>query len=378
MFEEQTVFILGAGASVSYGYPTGEELVGKVIDFAKLAVAFCRDALESNSGGFATRPLINKRHSPERMSTQDIEREWTKAIEDFQALADHLSAAHPLVIDYFLDHNPDLADVGKFCIAWAILQAERTHRQGYAETLNQQNWYRFILHKLTTGCLDKNTFVNNNHVSFITFNYDVSLDYGLYTGLSALQRFNDGDTIDKYLNGRIIHVYGKIRERPFDEPPPFDLGVVQSGTSRPEHYWRQRLIALDRVYEASQGLKVISPGKATSNSDEISIAKAMISKATVVYILGYGFDPLNSELLGLSEYLNLAKNRKLVMFTNLGNSGVINKRASKVLGTSANELMPDGMRIIGIGPGRVEKSINKVYDAMARDFDSPEDGSAFA
>jgi len=31
MFNRKTVFILGAGASWHYGYPTGEELVRKVI-----------------------------------------------------------------------------------------------------------------------------------------------------------------------------------------------------------------------------------------------------------------------------------------------------------------------------------------------------------
>lgn len=32
MFEKKTVLILGAGASVPYGYPTGQELISKIID----------------------------------------------------------------------------------------------------------------------------------------------------------------------------------------------------------------------------------------------------------------------------------------------------------------------------------------------------------
>jgi hypothetical protein len=37
MFRNKTVFLLGAGASWHYGYPTGEELVRKVIERAKIA-----------------------------------------------------------------------------------------------------------------------------------------------------------------------------------------------------------------------------------------------------------------------------------------------------------------------------------------------------
>jgi hypothetical protein len=37
MFTNKTVFILGAGASWHYGYPTGEELVKQVIKRCELA-----------------------------------------------------------------------------------------------------------------------------------------------------------------------------------------------------------------------------------------------------------------------------------------------------------------------------------------------------
>ena len=41
MFKRKTVFILGAGASWHYGYPTGEDLVRKVIGAAnRLAEVF--------------------------------------------------------------------------------------------------------------------------------------------------------------------------------------------------------------------------------------------------------------------------------------------------------------------------------------------------
>jgi hypothetical protein len=40
-----TVFILGAGASWHYGYPTGEKLVQKVIEKAKCASTYFRHSM---------------------------------------------------------------------------------------------------------------------------------------------------------------------------------------------------------------------------------------------------------------------------------------------------------------------------------------------
>jgi hypothetical protein len=51
-----------------------------------------------------------------------------------------------------------------------------------------------------------------NKVSFITFNYDVSLEYELYHSLKAIAQFSEGNVINKFFEeDRFIHVYGKIR-----------------------------------------------------------------------------------------------------------------------------------------------------------------------
>jgi hypothetical protein len=53
----KTVFILGAGASWHYGYPTGEELVKKVIAKARTAAAHFSLVLNNaDSGALTIRP----------------------------------------------------------------------------------------------------------------------------------------------------------------------------------------------------------------------------------------------------------------------------------------------------------------------------------
>jgi hypothetical protein len=62
-----------------------------------------------------------------------------------------------------------------------------------------------------------------NNVSFVTFNYDTSLEYELYRSLRAISQFSEGNVIDKFFEGdRFIHVYGKIRQNFTDDLSPRD------------------------------------------------------------------------------------------------------------------------------------------------------------
>jgi hypothetical protein len=75
MFKAKTVFIIGAGASCHYGYPTGEELVRRIISKAKTALIHCKTAVEPETGGLVYRPCIVRRNSPDRVSTTDMQNE---------------------------------------------------------------------------------------------------------------------------------------------------------------------------------------------------------------------------------------------------------------------------------------------------------------
>ena len=95
----------------------------------------------------------------------------------------------------------------------------------------------------------------------------------------------------------------------------------------------------------------------------------------LVYILGYGFDETNSQLLDLPNSLALEKNHKTVLFTNFENHNRINKKASTVFFGPPDRLLSDKPAILGAltGDYLCEKSSRNVYDALALDFDSPEE-----
>ena len=120
MFDNPTVFILGAGASWHYGYPTGEDLVKNVIQKARAAGGYFRTTLNGDPGGLVHRPNYITRCSPDPLpnGTTGMKAEWSRAVQECEDLIDRLTSVDPLVIDYFLGQNQHLSDIGRFLIAW--------------------------------------------------------------------------------------------------------------------------------------------------------------------------------------------------------------------------------------------------------------------
>src|SRR5271169_763449 len=143
MFNNPTVFILGAGASWHYNYPTGEALVKDVIAKARAASDYFGTTLKNDVGGVVHRPNYIARHSPDPLPTDAtippafadreldglMKKEWSNAVEECEDLIDRLTTVDPVVIDYFLGQNKHLGDIGRFCIAWVLLECEAVFRK---------------------------------------------------------------------------------------------------------------------------------------------------------------------------------------------------------------------------------------------------------
>jgi hypothetical protein len=400
MFKNSTVFILGAGASWHYGYPTGEELVKKVLEKVRYASLYFDYSATSDNEQLPQ--YIIDRKNDTRLSRKDQWREtWTNC-EEFRAA---LEQVNPLVIDYFLGWNPRFQGVGKLLIAWVILECEHirlrlggniNHRRMLEDsplasekvlatdidiTKFKDDWCRFLIHNLAIDCSVSSDLLQND-VRFITFNYDVSLESALYRGLQHIELFQKPDIDAFFAQDRIMHVYGKVRE----VPPIVDFPYLNwSEQSRdPNNLKEPALISkyaseyklfLDTIYGASQGLRVIDPLDKRTDRHVIETAQDMLARANRVYILGYGFDENNSKRLGLREALRYDKNWKSVLFTNFRDINRVNKAASKVLFGDARHLTP-GKLLEEAQSQNInyyyEKSIRNVYDALELDFESLE------
>ncbi len=231
MFSIPTVFILGAGASWHYGYPTGEDLVPRVIAAARRLEAFFAYGAREQSGDI---PAYALRNFPE--NAKRTIKIWKDAEAEAGQLALRLERVNPTLIDYFLAQNADLHDIGRLAIAIVIFECEnafhkyrgnpnhivlhkRQVEQGGAfsprepvVTAFSDDWLRFVLHSITVGC-PNSAALQQNRVTFITFNYDMSLEKRLFEGLSHTAYFSKEDVSAFFDKNRIIHIYGQVRER---------------------------------------------------------------------------------------------------------------------------------------------------------------------
>ena len=285
MITEKTVLILGAGASRPYGFPTGDELRQMILK--------------------ATKPV-----SLQTQQTYDLLGDMGflgDKIKDFRKeyLQDQIS------IDAFLENNEEFMGIGKALIAHCLLPCESymnlyeyeetglaqsipylADKPGEVEKRLDGPWYKLLFERLTVNTSFEELL--NNKVSYITFNYDRSLEYYLYTSLSSHYKNEysskkEFDEIFKQIP--IVYVYGNLGSL----LPDKDGGKVSYGSSN---------IDVDIVRTSASKIDLIRKG----NSDSYSLKKAfeLLSDPEVlhIYFLGFGFDSENMKRLKLDKIIN--------------------------------------------------------------------------
>jgi len=402
MFEHnKTVFILGAGASWHYGYPTGEDLTRKVVaQSINLRTCFENSIHKANFSLSHIPQFVIDNADWQLENSNDSKNALIKAMQDCEAIHDRLIAVDPLVIDFFLGQNEDLANLGRLLIALVLLDCEAKDMLGSGNQNRRElfsrspllsdrekvsgleikhysdNWCRFLIHKLVHKCECAGGILRNK-VSFVTFNYDVSLEYHLYRGIQSIKLFNQTDEAEQFFQPpRFFHAYGQIRNNAVEAPPRFSLAPLTDSMMAVDdhnsHFEKVKLL-LNYAYQASKGIKTMAPGKLERDANVLAACE-VIDDADCVYILGYGFDPANNELLDLSNSLSERK-QKTVLLTNFNGLYSINKNASRVLFGNPEVLMQRDivMGTRGGGIPRCEKSVRDVYHALAFDFDHLEE-----
>lgn len=366
MYNEKTVFILGAGASWHYGYPTGAELIELIKRKAAQFVGYWQGMKNAK---VAIPTYVNN------LLSGSIDSFVQQCVD----LKNKLEQVNPLVIDYFLEHHKDLEGIGKLLIAYILLEQELFYKQHKynrpikrGENNYSDDWGRFILHELTSGCIKSNDLVKND-VHFVTFNYDVSLENRLYRGLQPNRFFLDEDRESFYKKQNLVlHVYGSLRENPFEDErfasfPDTNDNIMTLDTA----LHQKRVLRLNLAWEASRHINVIL-GNKSNRADTVNAAKSVINAAKHVYILGYGFDENNNKLIGIESISRVSKLKKSmpfcrIHFTNYRDPNRINKTVGMTFLKDPTAFL-GAMLPSGLAGAWCQKSINNVYDALANDF----------
>ncbi len=146
MTSTPTVFILGAGASAPYGFPTGPGLVRRLIHRIM-------DPRESQLS-HPIRTLIEMGHSHLKLM------EFAQAVQK-----SGLSS-----VDLFLEHRPEFMEIGKRTMGALLIEGEMPqslHIEG------EDRWYKRVWNQIAEAV---RRGMKEDQVSFVTFNYDRSLE----------------------------------------------------------------------------------------------------------------------------------------------------------------------------------------------------------
>jgi len=145
-----------------------------------------------------------------------------------------------------------------------------------------ENWLRYLYNRMIGSSLDEFT---RNQVSFVTFNYDRTVEMFLATSLA--NAFGKPiEEVAPILNEiPIIHLHGRLGYLPWQnvsEGRPYNSKIDQ------------RVMDICR-----REIKVVHED-ITDRDKDFTKAKAILRNAQRIYLLGFGFGSKNVERLGLS------------------------------------------------------------------------------
>ena len=280
LIDKQTVFVLGAGASIPYGYPTGLELSNSIIEMIDFDESQLSDEeIIATKGTLA----INAIHEN---FNNDL-------LKEFLRFKQGLEDSSRSSIDSFLENRSEFCDIGKRCIAWNLIRKE------YNTISNKRDWFEYLHDsEFARGCNSLEDYSHNN-IDFITFNYDRVLEHNLITRLKGTYGNNEVECAEMIDDSfEIVHVHGKLNDLSWESEDGRAYG--QKPDSQEE--WKKAADGINIIHEKmgdkpfKEAIKLIKNAELivflglnlhnTINLDRIKINENLEGKRIYTTVLG--------------------------------------------------------------------------------------------
>jgi hypothetical protein len=277
----KTVFVIGAGASAEVGMPIGSELkkiISRILKF---------DSYYTDESPGEKSVVVDaiKYYSENRKSQGTY-------IRDPLHCALEISKALPLAdsIDNYLNSHRDDKDIeicGKIAIVYSILKSEsksklfRKDNDLIAFSSIEDTWYVSLFKKLVHNC-QLNDFIKRlEDITFITFNYDRSLEWFLFYAIKQYYRIDEDKSAEIINTVKIYHPYGRAGELPFQEGCCIEYGKLPDAQT---------------LYGLSQFIKTFMEGIDVEAKEYQAITGSLAVADRVIY-LGFAYYTQNMNLL---------------------------------------------------------------------------------
>ncbi|MFM1975721.1 MAG: hypothetical protein RL145_567 [Pseudomonadota bacterium] len=293
LFDEGTVIIVGAGASVPFGLPTG---IGMFDEMVALLEKEINQAKTSGCRDMAETPFLATIATDAKIV--GLSRD---SLELAKQLLENLKSQTSDTIDDFIVQNENQAQLCKALIAWTLLwcvvdpggdesramadcfgrelypRKPKTQGRTKSEASDQnhvprRNW----LHQIINIARDQyDSKIPGSKVKVISFNYDTILEQILSAQWNNVQR-DYGDWKDSF---EILHPHGAIPFPAIGEKKVDVRGLILEGANN---------ICVAREQTVPKSIEV-----------DRERAKEIMNRSEKVFAIGFAFSRSNCELIGI-------------------------------------------------------------------------------
>ena len=244
MFKRRTTLVLGAGASHNYDFPLARPLMIEIIAGLKPEGKLLRTLLECDF--------------------REV---------DLLAFRDELAVSGLPSVDHFLELRQDHSYQGKAAIAAALIPREKPTRLELAE---RKRWYEHLFQIMIRGVQSPRHF-RRNLISFITFNYDRSLEFFLLTALISCFKCTPKQAAEELRQIPIIHLYGNLGDLP------------ELGKSKARPYTNN--ISKEAVCDATDSILIPHEKEDRTIHEDHAFqdARADLAATDYLFFLGFGY-----------------------------------------------------------------------------------------
>tara|TARA_R110002111_G_C5936660_1_gene367280 strand:+ start:49 stop:1071 length:1023 start_codon:yes stop_codon:yes gene_type:complete len=306
MINEETVIVLGAGASFDYGLPLGPQLTEKAVEFLH-------------------------RHQETKFD------DWAEIETDlngYSNLAKILQKSRTPTLDAFIEKNNTFAPPLKAAIAGVLLELE--DKAISSMEFPDGDWVSWLYHNRMESCPES---FKNNRLSFVSFNYDripmalfarfmanthqVDIEHSLriVSGAMAhaLPQENFGHVPDDVHIERFIHVHGQVGT----ELKPRGTTEMYSQSVNVDNTMLQSIDSSRKVNgkylnDISKNIVTISENEKMPDENAYARMKILLSRASKIIILGLGYHDKNLDKIGLTSEFVKSNRLKFIGGTGIG------------------------------------------------------------
>ncbi len=129
------------------------------------------------------------------------------------------------------------------------------------------------------------TFANNK-LSFVTFNYDRTVEHFFFSALSNTYNREEADVRAVLQHIPVVHLHGRLGALPWQGGPsrPFGTNVTR-----------------ESLRVAADSIKIIHEDVTDGRDQDFAQAKKLLTEAEQIFLVGFGYNATNVERLGIAN-----------------------------------------------------------------------------